>query len=47
MESFNLTADTRNQFQSFQKFMFMLFECVMLSNLWLKLLTIIQETNRH
>ena len=44
MESLNLTTDARNQLQSTQNYI-PKFECVLLSTLWLKLLTMIHETN--
>ena len=44
MESLNLTADARNKLQLIQKYLSK-FECVLLSTLWVKILTMTHETN--
>ena len=44
IESLNHMADARNQLQSIQKYISK-FKYVLLSTLWLKLFTIIHETN--
>lgn len=44
LESLNLTAQTRTELKSIQKYMTK-FECILMSSLWIKLLTAIHQTN--